>query len=226
MPARVSPPHDERELEIRADSLSGRTLDEIAHALGVSGPTGGARTKGMIGALIERALGANAASAGVPDFVSLGIELKTIPIDPDGRPRESTFVCSISLADAETAEWTTSRVRAKLAHVLWVPILATPDGAVAQRRVGRPRLWRPTSEQESILRADFEDVMGLIGIGGIEQVTAHAGRWLQVRPKAANGRVRTVAYGADGERIATVPRGFYLRPRFTGAILSSPASVP
>ena len=60
----------------------------------------------------------------------------------------------------------------------------------------------------------------------IEELTAHRGRWLQVRPKAAHGRVRTVAFGAEGEAIATIPRGFYLRTRFTGAILADLRALP
>jgi DNA mismatch repair protein MutH len=34
------------------------------------------------------------------------------------------------------------------------------------------------------------------------------------------------AFGVDGEAIATVPRSFYLRPRFTGAVLRDPRAVP
>ena len=48
--------------------------------------------------------------------------------------------------------------------------------------------------------------MGFIGIGAVEALTAHAGRWLQVRPKAASGRSRTLAFGRDGEMIAALPR--------------------
>lgn len=184
------------------------------------------RTKGAAGALVERALGATAGSTSRPDFPHLGIELKTIPVDVTGAPQESTFVCSISLSDADRAEWETSRARAKLACVLWVPIIAAPGRPSEERQLGAPRLWRPTDAQERVLRADFEDLMGLIGIGAVEALTAHAGRWLQVRPKAASGRSRTLAFGRDGEMIAALPRGFYLRPSFTGAILSDPAAIP
>jgi DNA mismatch repair protein MutH len=65
-----------------------------------------------------------------------------------------------------------------------------------------------------------------MAIGGIESVTAHDGELLQVRPKAAHGRVRTLAPAYQGEPIATVPRGFYLRPRFTEAMLSARACAP
>ena len=68
--------------------------------------------------------------------------------------------------------------------------------------------------------------MGLVGIGRIEDVTAHLGRYLQLRPKAKDGSVRTLARGAEGERFGTVPRGFYLRPAFTGALLLDAAALP
>ncbi|WP_437746471.1 DNA mismatch repair endonuclease MutH [Sorangium sp. So ce302] len=222
----LKPPRDEAELRCRAAALAGLTLADLARALGCAVPRGGVRTKGAAGALVERALGATAGSTSRPDFPHLGIELKTIPVEVTGAPQESTFVCSISLSDADRAEWETSRARAKLACVLWVPIIAAPGRPSEERRLGAPRLWQPTDAQERVLRADFEDLMGLIGIGAVEALTAHAGRWLQVRPKAASGRSRTLAFGRDGEMIAALPRGFYLRPSFTGAILSDPAAIP
>ncbi|WP_437717965.1 DNA mismatch repair endonuclease MutH [Sorangium sp. So ce448] len=222
----LKPPRDEAELRCRAAALAGLKLADLARALGCAVPRGGVRTKGAAGVLVERALGATAGSTSRPDFPHLGIELKTIPVEVTGAPQESTFVCSISLSDADRAEWETSRARAKLACVLWVPIIAAPGRPSEERRLGAPRLWRPTDAQERVLRADFEDLMGLIGIGAVEALTAHAGRWLQVRPKAASGRSRTLAFGRDGEMIAALPRGFYLRPSFTGAILSDPAAIP
>jgi DNA mismatch repair protein MutH len=185
-------------------------------------PGRGARTKGKVGVLVERALGATGGSSATHDFPELGIELKTIPLDCRGRVTESTYVCTLSLAEADRAEWETSWVRRKLAHVLWVPVV----GSDGERRFGSPLLWRPTAEQESVLRADFEDIVGAIGMGAIERLTARDGRFLQLRPKAAHGRVRTRAPGWDGDVLETVPRGFYLRARFTAAILEHPAALP
>jgi DNA mismatch repair protein MutH len=200
------------ELAARVRALEGTSIASLAgHTEGV--PM--LRRKGIAGQLIERALGADAGSRAVPDFVALGVELKTIPVTPAGRPRESTFVCSFAVADAEHAEWETSAVRKKLAHVLFVPL----EG----ERVGRAVFWRPTEDQESTLRADFDDLVGLIALGRVEALTAHHGRWLQVRPKAAHGAVRTRAYGPEGEPIATIPRGFYLRARVTEELLRDPS---
>jgi DNA mismatch repair protein MutH len=221
----IGAPFSEDDLRARADWIAGRSIDDIAAAIGVAAPPVGLRGKGKVGGLIEKVLGAESRSLAAPDFPRFGVELKTIPVDSRGAPRESTFVCTISLADAERAEWETSVARAKLGHVLFVPIVVDPEGLLA-RRIGTPFFWRPTSSQEAVLRADFEDAMGIIGAGGIEALTARGGRWLQVRPKAATGSVRTVSFGPEGEWIATVPRGFYLRASFTRALLVDPTALP
>ena len=221
----IGPPLTEDDLRGRAAWLAGKTIDEVAAAIGVGAPPVGVRGKGKVGGLIEKVLGAESGSAAAPDFPRFGVELKTIPLDGRGSPRESTFVCTISLADAERAEWETSIAHAKLSHVLFVPIVVESD-ASELRRIGAPFFWRPTPSQEAVLRADFEDAMGVIGAGGIEALTARSGRWLQVRPKAATGSVRTVSFGPEGEWIATVPRGFYLRASFTRALLADPTALP
>ena len=217
------PPHDEAELVARARALSGCAIDELARASGfrVDGPS--VSTKGKVGELLERALGATGGSSATWDFPAIRVELKTIPLDERGVPRESTFVCAVSLLDAERAEWETSWVRAKLARVLWVPIGPGIDGS---RRIGQPCLWSPSEEQQGILKDDFDEILGRVGSAGIEGLSARVGRWLQLRPKAAHGGVRTRAPGRDCDLIETVPRGFYLRARFTGAILRDPGACP
>ena len=210
----------------RARALEGRTLGAIAAEHGLSLAGGGVRTKGKPGGAIERALGASGGSAAIVDFPALGVELKTIPVDPRGQPRESTFVCSFSLAEADRAEWASSWARRKLARVLWVPIVTPKGSAIEDRVVGRAVLWSPTPAEESALAADFEEIMGRCGAGRVEALDATTGQCLQARPKAAHGRVRTRAYGPEGEPIDATPRGLYLRPRFTAAILADPGRVP
>jgi DNA mismatch repair protein MutH len=182
-------------------------VDELALAVGVRVDGAPVATKGKVGELLERVLGASGGSVATWDFPALAIELKTIPVDERGVPSESTFVCAVSLLDAERAEWESSWVRAKLSKVLWVPVVTGET-----RRI--------------VLQGDFEEILGRVAASGIEDVTARVGRWLQLRPKAAHGRVRTRAPGGDEGDVATVPRGFYLRSRFTGAILRDPLALP
>lgn len=217
----AAPPIDEDDLLIRAAALRGTSLAALGQGL-----VGGLRQKGKIGEAIERALGATPGAGAVHDFPHLGVELKTIPVAADGAPHESTYVCAVRVGDAAAMTWAGSWVRRKLSCVLWVPIVGERAAAPSARVVGGAVLWRPTAEQEAILRADFEEIVGLVGVGRVEDVSAHLGRWLQLRPKAASGRERTIALGLDGEVVRTVPRGFYLRPRFTRALLTDPAAVP
>jgi DNA mismatch repair protein MutH len=210
---RIVEPTSIDELVQRARELEGHTLAEIASRIGSATPGTGLHAKGKTGELLEQVLGATGGSAARVDFPSLGVELKSIPIDGRGRPRESTFVCAVRLEDAEHAEWETSWVREKLRRVLWIPV--SDD----DRRVGHAFVWQPSDEDDAILRGDFEDIMGLVGIGRIEDVSAHMGTYLQMRPKARDGEPRAFAFGSEGERVRTVRRGFYLRARFTSALL-------
>lgn len=222
---RPLPPPTEEELVRRAGFLAGIELGQLAEELGIDTRGSAVATKGMPGGILERALGATGSGA-LHDFPDLRVELKTIPVDARMAPVESTYVCTLSLTDAEEQEWETSWARAKLSRVLFVPLLVKDDASWRARRVGKPVLWSPTPGQDAVLRGDFDDVVGLIGVGRIEELTAHLGRWMQVRPKAAHGRVRTLAYGSEREAIATIPRGFYLRPKFTGALLQDVGAEP
>jgi DNA mismatch repair protein MutH len=217
----VRPPESIDELLDRARALAGRTLAEIAAELGRDAPSSGLRAKGKAGELVERALGATGGSRAEVDFPGLAVELKTIPLDARGAPIESTYVCRVRVDDAEYAEWATSWVRAKLARVLWVPLLEHGVERGRDRVLGAPVLWSPSIEQSLQLQLDFEEIMGLIGAGRVEDVTARIGVFLQLRPKAADGTPRAIAFDRDGAPVRTVPRGFYLRTSFTRTILQT-----
>ena len=47
------------------------------------------------------------------------------------------------------------------------------------------------------------------------------GEYLQIRPKAANGKVLCSCFDAEGNKVKTLPRGFYLRSTFTKTILKN-----
>jgi DNA mismatch repair protein MutH len=215
----IPPPTSERELLVRVRALAGAKIGDVARSLGLEPPPDLTRHKGWVGQLFEHALGATAASRDEPDFEALGVELKSLPVTPDGKPVESTFVCTIPLGDLESVPWERSRVRRKLARVLWLPFEGERTLRVAERRIGAGFLWSPSADEEAALRADWEELGGIIGRGGIESLTAHLGRFLQVRPKAANARVTRRAIDDEGVMTETLPRGFYLRTQFTGAVL-------
>jgi DNA mismatch repair protein MutH len=216
----VKEPSSEAELFRRARELAGRTLGDVAEGLDVVVPPDLKRHKGWVGSLVERQLGASAGSKAVPDFPELAVELKTLPVDARGKPRESTFVCTIELNQIADIEWAESRVAIKLNRVLWVPVQADPSVPLGERRVGEPLLWSPSEDDEALLRFDWEELAGLIACGQTESVTAHLGRYLQVRPKAANSHVKRRVVDASGLLYSANPRGFYLRTQFTERLLA------
>ncbi|EGT4370956.1 DNA mismatch repair endonuclease MutH [Cronobacter malonaticus] len=216
----TQPPVDEAQLLHQAQQLAGMTLGELATLAGLETPADLRRDKGWIGVLLERWLGASAGSKPEQDFAALGVELKTIPIDSQGRPLETTFVCVAPLTGNTGVTWETSHVRHKLKRVLWVPVEGEREIPLAERRVGAPLLWSPSPQEDDQLRRDWEELMDLIVLGQVERITARHGEVLQLRPKAANSKALTPAFGTHGEPIMTLPRGFYLKKNFTAALLA------
>ncbi|OCG59433.1 DNA mismatch repair endonuclease MutH [Gilliamella sp. Nev6-6] len=217
----LSIPKSEQELLDRAQLVAGYSFGDIAQYLNIPIPDNLNKQKGWVGNLIETILGANAGSKAERDFANLGIELKTIPVDKQGKPLETTFVSVTPLMANHGVIWETSHVKYKLAKVLWVPIEGERTIPLIDRKVGKPILWTPTQAQEQQLKQDWQELMDMIALGQVEKITARYGTYLQIRPKAANGQALTEAIGENGEIILTRPRGFYLKKTFTMQILNA-----
>ncbi len=218
---RIAAPQSERELIDSANYLKGKTLKQIAAELSMPLPSDTLHAKGWVGELLEVALGADASTAPRPDFVKLGIELKTIPVDHKLKPKESTFVCVVQLERSALSDWESSLVKTKLSRVLWIPYEASAEIPIPARRLGNPILWSPDQQQLMQLRSDWQEFSDMIVMGDIQHITASMGEVLQIRPKAANARSLTQDTNQTREDAATLPRGFYLRPSFTQQLLAS-----
>jgi DNA mismatch repair protein MutH len=240
----TAPPLNEQELLLRCQQIAGKTLGELAVLAKEKLPNSLLRAKGWIGQLIEWHLGAHAQNLPLPDFINLGIELKTLPINAQGQPQESTFVCSAPTetsasfpsrsdrtadqthvdAPVETTvddlTWKTSRVYQKLKRVLWVPIEADHTIAIENRQVGNAILWSPDPKTEAILQTDWEELMEMLLLGRVNSLSAHFGVYLQIRPKAAHSRILQATIDEYGEEILAGPKGFYLRSKLTKMILA------
>ncbi len=213
------PPKTQSELLKRAQAIAGLTIAELAQRQQQAVPEQLLHAKGWIGQLIEQTLGASAGSRAEPDFAELGIELKTIPLNANGQPKETTYVCTVPLNDLATS-WQASWIRQKLNQVLWLPIEADPELPIQQRRIGSAILAELTPLQDQQLEQDWLEHMELISTGRINEISAHHGTYLQVRPKAANNKALRTSTDEEGQSIQTLPRGFYLRTRFTAEILN------
>ncbi|MCK5723947.1 MAG: DNA mismatch repair protein MutH, partial [Gammaproteobacteria bacterium] len=120
----VSPPTSEEQLLKRARQLAGLTLADLAIKFNQTIPKDTRHAKGWIGQLVETTLGATASSLAEPDFQLIGIELKTLPLTNSGKPKESTYVCTVPLTNLHEQEWSSCWLKRKLQRVLWLPIEA------------------------------------------------------------------------------------------------------
>lgn len=216
---KTDPPQTEAELLLRCQAIEGLSFAHLASKLEKPIPTHPLQRKGWVGQAIELALGANAGSRAGPDFCGLGVELKTLPINALGKPSESTFVTTIPLLTLHQETWLSSNCFAKLRRVLWIPIEGCRSLPFYSRRIGRGILWSPSVTEEATLAKDWSFFAFMIGTGQLSQIDAKMGDYLQVRPKASNSQ--SLCYGFDeaGDKVLTLPRGFYLRSRFTATLL-------
>lgn len=210
----------ERELAARCEAIVGLTFSQLATKLAIVIPNSPSKRKGFIGMAIEQALGASSGNKSQPDFNHLGIELKTLPINHLGKPAESTFVTSIPLLTVHKQTWRTSQCYAKLQKVLWLPIEDDDRVPYEHRRIGEAIFWSPNASQEQILANDWEELTFLIRTGELDKIHAGIGEYLQIRPKAANSKSLCFGYDEEGNKVKTMPRGFYLRSAFTTSILA------
>ena len=213
------------ELIQRSQNIAGLTLGEIANNQNIQIPNDLKKNKGWAGLLLENVLGASASTKAEPDFPHLGVELKSLPINRQGKPLESTFVCVAPLIGLTGSTWQTSYIKHKLSHVLWVPIIAERDIPVAERIVGTPFLWRPSIEEDALLAQDWHELTDMIVLGNVENIQGKHGQILQLRPKAANSQAKTKAYDKHGRPFMTLPRGFYLKAHFTQQLLNQHLTI-
>ncbi|MCC5015013.1 MULTISPECIES: DNA mismatch repair endonuclease MutH [unclassified Legionella] len=213
------PVKDEAELLARCQLIEGLSFAQLANLLQISIPREQNKRKGWAGLAIELALGTTAGTKPVPDFTQLGIELKTVPLNAQGKPAESTFVTSIPLLTLHQQDWLSSQCYAKLKRVLWLPIEGDKTIPFEQRRIGRGFLWSPNQAEEAILANDWRELSLMISTGQLDEINGRIGQYLQVRPKAANAKSLCYGFDNEGNKILTLPRGFYLRSLFTEHII-------
>ncbi|NQY51670.1 MAG: DNA mismatch repair endonuclease MutH [Piscirickettsiaceae bacterium] len=212
-------PKTEAELLNRCEIMAGQTLGQIAFKLSMTVPEDLRLHKGWVGHLCENYLGANAGDRAEPDFLDIGVELKTLPVDAHEKPKESTYVCTMPIRQIDAYSWQNSWVKRKLSRVLWVPVEAARDIPLAERYVDNFWIWRPSFAEECSLQRDWEELMDRIVLGEQAEITSQEGEYLHIRPKAANSLVLVRGMSNGHTSAFIIPKGFYLRTSFTGPLL-------
>ena len=79
--------------------------------------------------------------------------------------------------------------------------------------------WKDDKALFALIKEDWEELMEMVSLGQVQQITARYGTIIQMRPKAADGSQLTDCIGPDGTIIKTRPRGFYMRRAFTQKLI-------
>ncbi len=196
-------PKDIQELLKRADFITGMTVKELAEKLGAPIPSSPLYAKGFIGQIVEVALGADAGSHPMQDFPELDIELKTIPINYSGLPKETTHVCLLHQKIGQTFE--NSNFWNKIKRVLWVPVEGNVDVPLQNRHIGQGFLWEIDEKQKENLKSDWQEIMDALSEGNKPSEISRLGKFMQIRPSGKQGNEKIYSY--------------YLRKNFTQDIL-------
>lgn len=212
------PPKSIEDLMNRANNISGLSIGYLSDSCNISPPKNLKAKKGYIGQVIEIILGASAGNKPIPDFPDLGIELKTIPVDSNMSPIETTYVCTAPIPFRES-NFENSVVLKKMSSVLWFPYISAPS--INDCVLKDPVFWSPTQEQYATLKGDWEILAEMMGLGQFGQISSHIGTALQLRPKAANKKQTISVLDENGDMINIVPKGFYLRKIFTKQIIKN-----
>lgn len=216
---------------IKAKSLQGYNLEDLHNYLNISSPKSIIKSKGHTGQLIELLLGASATSKPIPDFPELGLEIKTLPIDNNHKVLETTYVCTAPvLSNLNNKNYKNnfifeeSVVYKKLNLVLWVPIIYNYKNKIqnsniyTNRIIGQSFIWHPSIKELNLIKTDWIELTEMLILGQADKVSSHYGEVLQIRPKAANSNSITTSTDMEGNKIKTLPRGYYLRTSFTQRI--------
>lgn len=215
------PPLSESELVKRVNLISNCSIEQIAEQCQIAVPENLLHNKGWIGQLLEKVLVTSAKNLSEPDFLELGIELKSIPVKSNGFPAETTYICQVPLVNNLGLIWKNSCVAKKLNRVLWIPIQSERGIPLGKRIIGQGKIWSPNEQEQELIKQDWEELMEYVAFGNISEIDASYGEVMQIRPKAANSKARTQGINQQGQLNATLPRGFYLRTNFTSQIINS-----
>ncbi|MFM8454656.1 MAG: MutH/Sau3AI family endonuclease [Gammaproteobacteria bacterium] len=210
-------------LQIHGQSLS--ISINTTRSLSLENPKNLLHLKGKIGQFLEQYLGADAGNQSKPDFVNLGVELKTIPVgflNQKIQILESTYISVLpSLQEILLETWETAKLKQKIQCILWLPLEGSSKIPWPDRKIGQAFLWSPSPEQEKRLNQDWLEITNHIALGDFQNLNAYLGQSLQLRPKAANAAAlkKQAIVNQDGELQFLQPKGFYFRSSFTQEIL-------
>ena len=186
----------------------GKRLDALGGAIG-SGKAVGART-------VRKLLG-QPASGRRGEYERFGIEIKTVPVKPNGRLAEAMSFPGFVHEELAFETWEDSDLLGRLNRLLIVPVHRGRDTSLAGMTLGRPLFWSPSEADLVGIRREWETYRDLIASGHADRLPkASETRFIHVRPKARDSLDRDSAPGG----FEVVRKCFWLNQRYLEAVIA------
>ena len=208
-PARVF----EAEVLARLRPHIGQSFDALAIATGRAGLGG----KAGVAATVRSLLG-QPVHGRTGEFARYGIEVKTVPVDAQGKIVEAMSFPAFHHEELIYETWEASDLLGRLNRLLIVPVHRSKGASLATTRLGKPLLWSPAQEELVGIQAEWERFRHLIEIGQARDLPkASETTYIHVRPKARDASDRDNAPGG----VDVIKKCFWLNQSYVGRILAT-----
>ena len=198
----------EADVLVMLRSRVGATLDTLGGAPG-AGKAAGARS-------VRRLLGLPATGRS-GEFERYGIEVKTVPVKPNGRLAEAMSFPSFVHEELAYESWEDSDLLGRLNRLLIVPLHRARDTSLAGTTLGRAFFWSPPEADLVGIRREWESVRDLIAAGQANSLpNASETQYIHVRPKGRDSRDRDTAPGG----FDVVKKSFWLNQLYLESVLA------
>jgi DNA mismatch repair endonuclease MutH len=205
------------EILSRARALEGQPIGRFV-ALERANRVCDATNKGGMGALYESYFGIKTNSDQAPDFSGAAIELKSVPVLMDPRPRrikERTMLTMISYEKLAGEQWRTASIRKKLDRILFVFYGYEYGVELRGLKTLKVHLWSPSADVLPFLEDDWSVVHDKVARGLAHTISEADGRILGAATKSADSTRRR---GQPRSAIPAKPRAWALKPAFTWTV--------
>jgi DNA mismatch repair protein MutH len=192
---------------------AGKSLDALGGQVG-AGKAAGARA-------VRKLLG-QPASGKKGEFERFGVEVKTVPVKPNGRLAEAMSFPSFVHEELAFETWEDSDLLGRLNRILIVPVHRARGASLAGTTLGRAFFWSPPEEDLVGIQREWETYRDLIADGEANRLPkASDTRYIHVRPKARDSRDRDMAPGG----FEVIRKSFWLNQRYLESVIAEHGHV-
>lgn len=191
----------------------GQPFDVLAVATGRAGFGG----KNAV-ATITRSLLGQRTGGRTGEFARFGIEVKTVPVDAQGKIVEAMSFPAFHHEELIYETWDASDLLGRINRLLIVPVHRSKGATLAATRLGRPFFWSPSQDELVGIQTEWERFRRLIQIGQARVLPKPSETtYIHVRPKGRDATDRDKAPGG----FDVIKKCFWLNQSYVGRVLAA-----